>query len=129
MGAPLGRTVGPARGRSPHGSTAIVVTGGDPPHPTVRDRLPTGATVIAADSGLDHAIALGLRVDRVVGDLDSVSPEALAAAARAGRPRGAPRAPPAAGGGPDPRGAAPRRRGAGGGGGGGGWGVGAAVGF
>ena len=84
MGAPLGRTVGPARGRSLHGSTAIVVTGGDPPHPTVRDRLPTGATVIAADSGLDHAIALGLRVDRVVGDLDSVSPEALAAAARAG---------------------------------------------
>jgi thiamine pyrophosphokinase len=43
-----------------------------------------GAWVVAADSGLERAQALGLHVDLVVGDLDSVSPEALAAATRAG---------------------------------------------
>jgi len=36
--------------------------------------------VIAADRGLDHALALGLDVAEVVGDFDSVSPDALAAA-------------------------------------------------
>jgi thiamine pyrophosphokinase len=40
--------------------------------------------VIAADSGLDYALSLGLRVDLVVGDLDSVTPDALAAAEAAG---------------------------------------------
>jgi thiamine pyrophosphokinase len=64
--------------------TAIVVTGGDPPDPSVVDRLPAGATVIAADSGLDHALTLGLPVDLVIGDLDSVSPAGLLAAERAG---------------------------------------------
>lgn len=33
--------------------------------------------VVAADSGLHHAHAAGLAVDAVVGDLDSVSPDAL----------------------------------------------------
>lgn len=64
--------------------TAVVVTGGDAPDPSVTDRLPLDATVIAADSGLDHALALGLSVDRVIGDLDSVSPAGLRAAERAG---------------------------------------------
>jgi thiamine pyrophosphokinase len=71
-------------GALPCRSTAVVVTGGDPPDPSVVDRLPAGASVIAADSGLDHALALGLSVDRVVGDLDSVSPAGLLAAERAG---------------------------------------------
>jgi thiamine pyrophosphokinase len=40
--------------------------------------------VIAADSGLEHAAALGLDVDVLVGDLDSASPEAVRAAEAAG---------------------------------------------
>jgi thiamine pyrophosphokinase len=46
--------------------------------------LPQGAFVIAADSGLEHAAALGLAVDVLVGDLDSASPEAVATAEGAG---------------------------------------------
>ena len=40
--------------------------------------------MIAADSGLEHAAALGLAVDVLVGDLDSVSAQAVAAAEAAG---------------------------------------------
>ncbi len=64
--------------------TAIVVIGGDPPDPRVVDRLPIGATVIAADSGLDHAVALGLSTDVLIGDLDSVSGTALERATDSG---------------------------------------------
>ena len=46
--------------------------------------LPDAATVIAADGGLDRALALGVEVDVVIGDLDSVSADALAAAGDAG---------------------------------------------
>jgi thiamine pyrophosphokinase len=46
--------------------------------------LPGDATVIAADGGVDRAIALGLHVDVAIGDFDSVTPEGLAAAAAAG---------------------------------------------
>lgn len=42
------------------------------------------ARVVAADGGLDRARSLGLEVDVLVGDLDSVSPVALAEAERAG---------------------------------------------
>ena len=42
--------------------------------------LPPAETVVAADGGLLRARALGLGVDVVVGDLDSATPEALAAA-------------------------------------------------
>lgn len=63
---------------------AIVVAGGHGPGPGVIDDA--GAFVIAADSGLDRAMEMGLRVDLVVGDLDSVSDEALAAARAAGIP-------------------------------------------
>jgi thiamine pyrophosphokinase len=46
--------------------------------------VPEAGTVVAADGGLDRAAALGLAVDVVVGDLDSVSAELLAAAEAAG---------------------------------------------
>jgi thiamine pyrophosphokinase len=62
----------------------IVVSGGGTLPLSVRARLPEGAPVIAADGGVDQAHALGLRVDLVVGDLDSVTPEGLAAAEAAG---------------------------------------------
>jgi thiamine pyrophosphokinase len=87
----------PGNGR-PTG-VAIVVAGGpaepapaagEPPGPTagvvarvLADAGPD-AWVVAADSGLDRAWAMGLDVDLVVGDLDSVTPEALDAATRAG---------------------------------------------
>jgi thiamine pyrophosphokinase len=63
---------------------ALVFSGGDPPRSTDLAGLPDDALVIAADSGLHHAVALGMRVDVVVGDLDSVDPDALAAAQTAG---------------------------------------------
>ncbi|MEX2267219.1 MAG: thiamine diphosphokinase [Acidimicrobiia bacterium] len=63
---------------------ALVFAGGDPPPEAVASLLADGAFVIAADSGLHHARALGRHVDLVVGDLDSVDPVALADAEAAG---------------------------------------------
>jgi thiamine pyrophosphokinase len=63
---------------------ALVVSGGIAPDPALVGPLPQGAFVIAADSGLEHAAALGLRVDVLVGDLDSASGEAVRAAEQAG---------------------------------------------
>lgn len=57
----------------------VVVAGGDEPLPATLAMLPPEATVIAADSGLDHAVALGLDPTVVVGDMDSVGPGLLEA--------------------------------------------------
>lgn len=57
--------------------TVVVFPGGDAPPPAVVAHLPEGATVIAADHGLDHATALGVEVHHVVGDMDSVDPDLL----------------------------------------------------
>jgi thiamine pyrophosphokinase len=62
----------------------VVLTGGDPVDPALTPPLPAGALVVAADSGLAAADALGLTVDVVVGDMDSVAPARLAAAEAAG---------------------------------------------
>jgi thiamine pyrophosphokinase len=68
--------------RAPSATTALVFAGGDPPSPEAG--LPTADLVIAADSGLEHAQALGVAVDLVIGDLDSVAPGALDEAIAAG---------------------------------------------
>jgi thiamine pyrophosphokinase len=56
---------------------ALVFAGGDALPASVRTVLPSDALVIAADSGVDHALALGRHVDVAVGDFDSVTPEGL----------------------------------------------------
>jgi thiamine pyrophosphokinase len=62
----------------------VVIAGGEAPRPEAVLAVPLGATVVAADRGLDHALALGLEVALAVGDFDSASPEAVAAAEAAG---------------------------------------------
>lgn len=66
----------------------VVLAGGQPPSAATLarwgQRLPTPHAVVAADGGLALAAPLDLRVDLVVGDLDSVAPGDLAAARRAG---------------------------------------------
>jgi thiamine pyrophosphokinase len=65
-------------------ASALVFAGGDPPPTELLGTLDRSAFVIAADSGLDQALALGFAADVVVGDLDSVSPSGLARARAAG---------------------------------------------
>src|SRR5262249_44442801 len=56
---------------------AWVFAGGDAPSGALRRRVGTDGYVIAADSGVEHAIRLAPRVDLVVGDLDSAAPDAI----------------------------------------------------
>ena len=62
----------------------VVLAGGDAPPAGVSARVPPADLVIAADSGLGLAQQLGLSVDLVVGDLDSVDDAELDAAVAAG---------------------------------------------
>jgi thiamine pyrophosphokinase len=70
----------PAEERALNEPDVVVVASG--PGPAVA--VPDAGTVVAADGGLDRALALGLAVDIVIGDLYSVSDAALAAAEAAG---------------------------------------------
>ncbi len=62
--------------------TVLVFAGGEMADLMVP--LPDADYVIAADSGLDRAASLGVGVDLLVGDLDSVSPAGLASARESG---------------------------------------------
>jgi thiamine pyrophosphokinase len=66
------------------GRVVIVLAGGDPVEPQLRERLPAADVVVAADAGLHVAGVLDLRVDAVVGDMDSVDPALLDAAVARG---------------------------------------------
>ncbi len=54
-------------------SQVVVVIGGGPLSSRAVAEVLPDATIIAADSGLDHAVAIGLRPTILVGDLDSIS--------------------------------------------------------
>lgn len=64
--------------------TSVVLAGGEPVDESDRASVPTGAFIVAADSGLDAAETLALDVDVVIGDMDSVTPGALRRAEDAG---------------------------------------------
>lgn len=59
-------------------SAVVVVTGAFPLAPLAIAAIPAGAVLVAADGGLDHALAAGLEPTILVGDLDSVSAAGLA---------------------------------------------------
>ena len=55
----------------------LVFAGGDPISPQRIRELGSVDLIIAADSGAEAAVAAGLNVDVLVGDLDSISPATL----------------------------------------------------
>lgn len=57
--------------------TALIVAGGARPDPLVVKALPRVDFCVAADSGADNALAVGLTVDAVVGDMDSIAADTL----------------------------------------------------
>ena len=60
----------------------VIITGASPLAPEVVARIPEGAIVLAVDGGLDHALSAGIQPSGLIGDLDSVTEEGLAWAAR-----------------------------------------------
>ena len=63
--------------------TVVVVAGGPASQPPTLE-IPAGAPVVAADSGVDRALALGLHVEIAIGDFDSVTAAGLETARAAG---------------------------------------------
>ncbi len=66
------------------GTVALVFAGGDRPPAGALVDLPPVDLVIAADSGLEHAVTAGYAVDLLVGDLDSVDEATLDVAVAGG---------------------------------------------
>lgn len=60
----------------------VVVVGGDTP--SLPADLPSNAWVIGVDSGVGHALRLGLQVHEAIGDFDSIAPGHLQQITRAG---------------------------------------------
>ena len=56
---------------------ALIFIGGYPPDPRALAHVTDHHLVVCADSGLQHALALGARPSVVVGDMDSVDPGSL----------------------------------------------------
>lgn len=56
----------------------VIISGASPIPDPVLARIPDEAIVLAADGGLDHALAAGLRPSGVIGDMDSITAGALA---------------------------------------------------
>ena len=69
---------------TPPASVALVFAGGDPVDAAIAARLPDAGFTVAADSGVEHALALGRDIDLVVGDFDSADPAAVDAAVAGG---------------------------------------------
>lgn len=57
--------------------TVLVFGGGDTPLSPIVDELPRADLVVAANGGYDTALALGYRVDVLVGDFDSITANAF----------------------------------------------------
>lgn len=74
----------PPAGPPTSATRVVVFVGGDPAAGDAVEAIPDDAFVIAADSGVEQAQALGRPIDLAVGDFDSVDPAALLAAEGAG---------------------------------------------
>lgn len=66
------------------GADVALVLGGGALHPAAIEAARSAVIVVAADSGVDHALAAGLVVHHLVGDLDSASADGVAAVSAAG---------------------------------------------
>lgn len=64
--------------------SAFVITGGDALHDDHVADIGVHDIVVVADAGIHHALDKGLRIDVVIGDLDSARPDAVARARRDG---------------------------------------------
>jgi thiamine pyrophosphokinase len=62
----------------------VVFTGGPRPSRSAAALVPSGALVVGVDRGAEHAFALGIQLDIVIGDLDSISESALASVEKSG---------------------------------------------
>lgn len=60
----------------------VIITGAAPLDPDLVARIPHDSVLFAVDGGLDHALAAGLVPTHLIGDLDSVTDDGLAWAAR-----------------------------------------------